>query len=353
MSSIPSASNNKGYEMVPQQEGKDGLDDRSLPPPVQQVPPEKKVHPAIIIAIWIFLSGSVIIYNKYILDPESLNWPYPIALVAWHLSFATIATRIMYRTTRLLEGVDSVQMSWDRWFRSIVPIGALFSASLIFSNMAYLTLTVSFIQMLKAFTSVAVLGMSVLFGLETPNRRTLVIVLFISLGVAVASYGEINFVMSGFICQAIGIAFEAARLVAIQKLLHGLKMDPLVSLYYFAPVCAGLNLLLIPFYEGADPFNTAIEQLGFVVLFTNAATALLLNISVVFVISAASSLVYTLCGVLKDILLVVVSLLLFGKPVTSIQFFGYAIALAGLFVFKTKKEVMDGYIEAVKARLRG
>ena len=42
--------------------------------------------------------------------------------------------------------------------------------------------------------------------------------------------------MSGFICQALGIAFEAARLVAIQKLLHGLKMDPLVSLYYFAPV---------------------------------------------------------------------------------------------------------------------
>lgn len=33
-----------------------------------------------------------------------------------------------------------------------------------------------------------------------------------------------------------GIMFEASRLVAIQKLLHGLKMDPLVSLYWFAPV---------------------------------------------------------------------------------------------------------------------
>lgn len=36
--------------------------------------------------------------------------------------------------------------------------------------------------------------------------------------------------LSGFICQALGICFEAARLVAIQKLLHGMKMDPLVSL---------------------------------------------------------------------------------------------------------------------------
>lgn len=48
-------------------------------------------------------------------------------------------------------------------------------------------------------------------------------------------------VMSGFICQSLGIAFEACRLVAIQKLLHGLKMDPLVSLYYFAPVRCSLS----------------------------------------------------------------------------------------------------------------
>lgn len=53
----------------------------------------------------------------------------------------------MLRSTRLLDGVYSVQMSWDRWLKNIVPIGALFSASLIFSNMAYLTLSVSFIQM--------------------------------------------------------------------------------------------------------------------------------------------------------------------------------------------------------------
>ena len=37
----------------------------------------------------------------------------------------------------------------DRWLRSIVPIGALFSGSLVLSNYAYLSLSVSFIQMLK------------------------------------------------------------------------------------------------------------------------------------------------------------------------------------------------------------
>lgn len=93
----------------------------------------------------------MIIYNKYILS--DLNFAYPIWLTTWHLTFATIGTRILARTTNLLTGLSQAQLSWDRWARSILPIGALFSASLIFSNMAYLTLSVSFIQMCVCSTT--------------------------------------------------------------------------------------------------------------------------------------------------------------------------------------------------------
>ena len=40
----------------------------------------------------------------------------------------------------------------------------------------------------------------------------------------------------------------------IQILLHGLKMDPLVSLHYYAPVCALINLFVLPLTEGLAPF---------------------------------------------------------------------------------------------------
>lgn len=40
-------------------------------------------------------------------------------------------------------------MSKDMFIRSILPIGLLFSASLILSNTAYLYLSVAYIQMLK------------------------------------------------------------------------------------------------------------------------------------------------------------------------------------------------------------
>ncbi|GAA6018120.1 hypothetical protein JCM11491_003325 [Sporobolomyces phaffii] len=309
----------------------------------------KKIHPGIIIGIWIALSSGVILQNSYILRTVGFN--YPIWLVTFHLCFATIGSRLLLRFTHLLDDLHNVPMSWDRWLKNIVPIGALFSGSLIFSNFAYLTLSVSFIQMLKAFTSVAVLGMSVLFGLDKLEPRKFIIVIAISFGVALASYGEVAFDMGGFLCQALGIAFEAARLVSIQKLLTGLKMGPLVSLYYFAPVCAGLNMILIPFFEGSAPFSEVLDTVGLPLLLLNASTAFALNCAVVFLIGAASSLVLTLSGVLKDILLVALSVVLFGTPVTFIQMVGYSVALAGLVVFKTKPEIVDGYLYKLRTML--
>ena len=51
-------------------------------------------------------------------------------------------------------------------------------------------------------------------------------------------------------------------------------------------------------------------------------------------IGRTSSLVMTLCGVLKDILLVFASVIIWGTPVTLLQYLGYGIALCGLIYFK-------------------
>jgi drug/metabolite transporter (DMT)-like permease len=74
--------------------------------------------------------------------------------------------------------------------------------------------------------------------IEPPNMKILGNVSVIVLGIIIASYGEIAFVFMGFVFQACGIFFESIRLVMVQKLLSSAeyKMDPLVSLYYFAPV---------------------------------------------------------------------------------------------------------------------
>ena len=42
----------------------------------------------------------------------------------------------------------------------------------------------------------------------------------------------------------------------------------------------------------------------------------------------------TLCGVLKDILLVAASVAIWGTPISLLQYFGYSIALCGLVYYK-------------------
>ncbi|KAJ3025443.1 UNVERIFIED_CONTAM: hypothetical protein HDU68_007127 [Siphonaria sp. JEL0065] len=294
---------------------------------------EVTVHPAIYIAAWIFCSGSVILFNKYIL--HTLEFPFPIFLTTCHLVFATIATRILERTTNLLKNLKNVEITQEVFRKAILPIGFFFSMSLVFSNNAYLYLSVPFIQMLKATTPVAVLLVGYGLGIEKTDYLILAKVSAIVVGVIIASYGEIEFVVIGVVFQVLGIATEATRLVMVQQLLKDYKMDPMVSLYHFAPVCAVMNGIACVIVEGRSfSLTTFNNQVGLPILLLNCSIALLLNISVVFLIGKTSSLVMCLSGVFKDILLVGISVLIWANPVTVLQIFGYGVALIGLVWYK-------------------
>lgn len=71
--------------------------------------------------------------------------------------FASIMTQCMARFTTLLDSRHKVPMTPQIYQRAIVPIGVLFSLSLIFGNLAYLYLSVSFIQMLKVCGQITIL----------------------------------------------------------------------------------------------------------------------------------------------------------------------------------------------------
>ncbi|KAF8999429.1 hypothetical protein BDQ17DRAFT_1500346 [Cyathus striatus] len=155
-----------------------------------------KLSVATIIPIWIILSSAMIIYNNYIYN--TLNFKFPVFLVTWHLTFAAVGMRILQRTTRLLDGVKEVHMTKEMFVKSILPIGVLFSGSLVLSNTAYLYLSV--------YAQVAILLITWITCIDEPNKKLLIIVLMISSGVALASQGELRFNLVGFLIQAAAVA---------------------------------------------------------------------------------------------------------------------------------------------------
>lgn len=192
--------------------------------------------------------------------------------------------------------------------------------------------------MLKAFTPVAVLIFSFFSGLEKTSFVELYIVFIICVGVALTSVGELAFSWLGFTFQAIAILAESSRLVLTNLLMKTLKLDPLSSLYYIAPLCAlfiGIACLIFEFQD--LPFERIYTLEFATVMLVNGLVAFTLNVAVVLLIGNTSALVLTLAGILKDILLVFLSVTMFGSPVTPLQYGGYGVALLGLNLHKQYK----------------
>lgn len=76
----------------------------------------------------------------------------------------------------------------------------------------------------------------------------------------------------------------------IQRMLSSaeFKMDPLVSLYYYAPACAIINGVVTLFVEAPRMTMGDIYGVGIFTLIANAFVAFLLNVSVVFLVSPDS-----------------------------------------------------------------
>lgn len=51
----------------------------------------------------------------------------------------------------------------------------------------------------------------------------------------------------------------------------------------------------------------------------------------------------TLCGVLKDVLLVLASMAIWATPISGLQAFGYSIALGGMIYYKLGGETLKTY----------
>ncbi|KAK9834440.1 hypothetical protein WJX74_001775 [Apatococcus lobatus] len=285
------------------------------------------------VSVWIGLSGTVILYNKWIL--AFYGFPFPIALTMWHMGFSGLLAFACVR----LGYVPSVNMSRETYMKAIVPIGALFAGTLWLGNAAYLYLSVSFIQMLKALMPVAVFIVGCGFKTETYSSETFGNMVIVTLGVAIASYGELNFHLLGVVLQLLSVCTESTRLTLVQILLQrrGLSLNPITTMYYIAP--ASFGFLCIPFLtlELREMMAATSIRVDPFVFLSNAAAAFGLNMAVFLLIGKTSALTMNIAGVVKDWLLIGLSVALFHSAVSGLNLFGYLIAFLGVCWYNYRK----------------
>lgn len=294
------------------------------------------------ILLYITLSSGQIFFNKWVLSSKEINFPYPLALTMLHMVFSSVLCFIVTKVFKMIKIEEG--MTPEIFATSVIPIGAMFAMTLWLGNTAYLYISVSFAQMLKAVMPVAVFILGVAAGLEVMSCRMLLIMSVISFGVLVASYGEISINWIGVVYQMGGVVGEALRLIFMEIFVKkkGLKLNPISVMYYVSP-CSAV-CLFIPWIFLEKPKMDIRETWSFqpFILLLNSLCTFALNLSVFLVISHTSALTIRVAGVVKDWVVVLLSALLFADAkLTLINLFGYAIAIGGVAAYnnhKLKKE---------------
>ncbi|KAK9865387.1 hypothetical protein WJX84_008174 [Apatococcus fuscideae] len=259
---------------------------------------------------WMVVSSSLILVNKHLMSNDGFH--YPMALSGLGMGFSAVASWLVCKVFKLVEAKKSISAHF--YMTRIVPVGLFMALTLHFGNVVYLYLTVSFIQMLKAFTPIITMIALFMAALEVPTRQLISSVLLIALGTAIASYGEINLNIIGVICMFASESFEATRLVMTQVVLVGLKFNAVEGLMYLAPACFAWLLLGSLILEGS-------------------CLGLYVNALAYMVIQTGSSLTLKVLGTVKNALVVWLGILIFAEVVTPLQGAGYLMSLIGFGLY--------------------
>jgi hypothetical protein len=196
--------------------------------------------------------------------------------------------------------------------------------------------------MLKALMPVSVYCVGVVAGTETFSLSRYANMAVITAGVALASYGELNFNWLGVFIQLGAVAVEAIRLVLIELLLNranlNLNSNPMLSMYYISPCC--LLCLTVPFF--AVEYDALVSPIATWVwdsrvFLGNAAIAMALNLAVYLLIGKTSALTMNVASVLKDWVCITVSNFFFFEPTTGLQLVGYGIGVLAVSYYNYSK----------------
>lgn len=292
-------------------------------------------------AVYIVCSALMIESNKWLMLPG--HFPYPLTLTTNHMLMSfVLANCLRLVCPSAFPSSEKVEVSW--WFLlKFVPIGAAFALSIVCGNGAYGYLSVSFLQCMKQWNIAIIYFFSVLCGLEAMRRCSIILLAGTLCGTFLAIHGELHFELIGFLLQVVSSLSEATKVIIQSLLMSGsLKLDPLTMVLFMAPACLLANLVPLAVVElprFGEISTQLMTHLPFVLF--NACLAFGLNVIVAQCIKRLSAVGYLLCGIVKDVCIIVTSSFFLGESLATMQIFGFCLALSGVASYSLYKQNPD------------
>mmetsp|Transcript_69011 Transcript_69011/g.128905 ORF Transcript_69011/g.128905 Transcript_69011/m.128905 type:complete len:364 (+) Transcript_69011:81-1172(+) len=296
-------------------------------------------------AMYIAVSASMILFNKYLLNEE--RFPYATALTTLHMMNSLCMSTCLYwacpsyfPTAHHVFGPDMIKRPQDLLhvlapFTQIAFCGAI---SYVAGNSAYKYSSVAFLQMVKESHIVFVYFMMVFVGLDQLRQRTVLILVFVAISAAVAVYGDVVFSVTGLALQILAGTAGSWQQVLTNLLMsrsQGPRLDPMTMVLCTAPM---VLIFLIPASIYFWDSNLLVQaKAWWPYLVVNTLLAFTLQVTSMVTIKGISATGQSLASVLKDVSIVAAAGLILHESMTAIQIGGFISTVIGILMYSAVK----------------
>mmetsp|Transcript_31008 Transcript_31008/g.54419 ORF Transcript_31008/g.54419 Transcript_31008/m.54419 type:complete len:354 (+) Transcript_31008:90-1151(+) len=286
-------------------------------------------------------TGSGFIFlNERIMN--AIGYPYPMMLSFLGFFGSTIIATFLVWSGIVATNPKNLIMVGSIGVK-VCCLSLLIATSVVTGMAAYLYLSISFIQMLKATTPVMTMAILLCLNMLDFRYNLVLSTIVIVIGAIISGFGEGGLSSAGLAIMLISCLSEATRCVLTQNLLDGTKLSVIEGLYLMSPPCALATFLAVFFFE-----KNALSAKGFDSMYANPAIFTLAStlgfvqhLCTLWVVQSTNALTLKILGPLRSVVVVGVSVLCLGESLSLLKGSGYVISLFGLLWYNVSQMAIN------------
>mmetsp|Transcript_38369 Transcript_38369/g.91668 ORF Transcript_38369/g.91668 Transcript_38369/m.91668 type:complete len:334 (+) Transcript_38369:73-1074(+) len=286
--------------------------------------------------VYIVTSSTLISFNKFLMQPGRFS--HAVHLTAIHMVVTLVLSLIFYQLApQYYPSMSMARANLGQVAKWIAPLGFLFAVALYCSNEAYKFSSVAFLQFCKQGNVALMFFMSCIVGSQIFSWHKLAVLSVVVAGCTMCAHGEVHFVLVGLVLQLASQLTECSKNLIGEAVMggSGLKLDVLTFVLFQAPF--SLLFLSVGVVVSWTPDVLEDFKKHWHWVLVNACIAFLLNVLIAVTLKKLSALAFVIIGVVKDMVIVSSSALVFGDPISQAQQIGFCVTIAGVLMWSRLK----------------
>lgn len=300
------------------------------------------------LVIWTLNNVGVTLLNKAAFSKVDFHYPYFLSAV--HMACNALGSQYVFWSmnrahqkaeshwiTNLLGHVQRQSLDTNGK-RLILAFSIIFSLNIAIGNVSLRYVSVNFNQVLRSLVPAItiVLGLCCLGKKTSPKKQLAVVPVII--GVAMACFGDMSFTPIGFFYTIACVLLAALKVLASGEMLTGsYKLHPVDLLAHMAPLallqCIFLSFFTHEIHAIAKRWSTElspfVDYYPLTVVLMSGIFSFSLNICSLQANKLTSPLTLCIAANVKQVLMIVISTVVFGTDVSFLNGLGIAVVLIG------------------------